>query len=470
MADHMIKDTFTNNIPIKVTPQLANAVIKLVQNYETKGTHPEAFNSPYLGLYPCYFLTKDRDDFFSLFDSSFDEVNQLIVNATTGSNRNAAVFGIKSRALLEPILKYARDFFNNRGFTNESNLSKSDIKNAMKDITSINLNYKVASDPFNLFSIYVVYIFLSSNLPEKLKREAAFSVLMFLQYKFFTSLVNHRFKYKPSLEAMQATFEAISGRFDIKTYGTWKEVLRARASDFLDKHSVHYKTLCVLEPDTKVLYVVTDLQTRIRNQINLFTEEFMRIKETQDRIGGYSLQGTDPDGNATIVDISDHFDAMVSGVYQDAMSISHFLDDTLIRLIVKFFTSLNQTNFRSVLISFSEYAVKQARSGQQLSTEKINGESVNVGAYVLINSIIQKTYRYLNLNNVNIRNVGALLKATKEVYGSSRIADEGIVEVRRSVSYLLTKIQSSTREATLTALRSAFVIYIIMLSFKYLKK
>lgn len=463
-----IREVFERELSFTVTPQLANAVIKFVTCYESRDTHPEAFNSPYLGLHPCFFLTKDRDEYFNLFDCDYKYVERLIFNH---SATNKHIFGIKTQSLLAPLQDFVKSFFT-RDFNAVygANLTASDIRTASKDITSVNLNFKVASDPFNIFSIYVVYKFLSSKLPDKLKHEVALKVLMLLQYKFFTSLVNHRFKYKPSEDAMRATYEQISAKFDIKQYGTWREVMRVRAEDFLDPKGVHYPTLLNFKPDLKILYAITDLQTRVRNQINIFTSEFMRIKETGDRIGGYTVIGADQEGDKIIVDMSSHFDTMIAGVYQDAMSVPRFLDDTVIRLVVKFFNSITATSFRAVLISFSEYAVKQARSGQQMLVKEIDGEPTDVGAQILLSSIIQKTYRYLSLNNVDLKSVIAILKGTKDVYSSSRILDQGILEVRHAVGYLLSQIQSSTREATVTALRTGFVMYIILISFKYIKK
>ena len=478
-----IRDLFYEHFPIDPTPALANALIKFVNAYETRGTHPEAFNTPYLGLKPCYFLTKDRDDFFSLFGSTEREVKKLITQNSTGSSK---IFGIATSTIIGTIIGMIIVFYQNwekfnpeywekqknkRKLTNTmSGITNSDVKKMIKEASSVNDNFKVASDPFNLFSIYAAHCFFASNLPDKLKYEAALKCLMLLEYKFFTSLVNHRFKFRPDEDSMRALFESLSAKFDIKQFGTWKQVLLVRATSFLNKDGIHYKTFTEFNDDMAILYAVTDLQTRIRNQINIFTEEFNRVKETRDRIGDYTLSGTDPDGEKAIVDVSDSYDKMTSNVYHDCMSVPHFIDESIIRMVSKFFTSINAAKLKSTLISFSELATKQARAGKQLELGKYEGEQIDVGAQALITSIIQKTYRYLTITNVNLNSVAEILKGTKDAYSSSRINDEGVTYVRRSIVYLIDNIQDSTREATVTSLRTAFVMYIILLSFKYLKK
>ncbi len=477
-----IRDLFYEHFPINPTPALANALIKFVDAYETRGTHPEAFNTPYLGLKPCYFLTKDRDDFFSLFGSTEREIKKLITQNTSGSSK---IFGIGIPTIIGmilgvlatwPLIKATWNDIKNKmeqskGQTRSIHgLTNSDVKKIIKEASSVNDNFKVASDPFNLFSIYAAHCFFASTLPDKMRYEAALKCLMLLEYKFFTSLVNHRFKFRPDEDSMRALFESLSAKFDIKQFGTWKQVLLVRAMAFLNKDGVHYKTFTEFNDDIAILYAVTDLQTRIRAQINVFTEEFNRVKETRDRIGNYTLSGTDPDGEKAIVDVSDSYDKMTSSVYHDCLSVPHFIDESIIRMVSKFFTSINAAKLKSTLIAFSELATKQARSGKQLELGKYEGEQIDVGAQALITSIIQKTYRYLTITSVNLNSVAEILKGTKDVYSSSRISDEGITYVRRSIVYLIDNIQDSTREATVTSLRTAFVMYIILLSFKYLKK
>ena len=55
------------------------------------------------------------------------------------------------------------------------------------------------------------------------------------------------------------------------------------------------------------------------------------------------------------------------------------------------------------------------------------------------------------------------------MYTSSRINEPGIIKVRNSVMYYVSTLQSSTRESTVTALKSAFIIYKVLLSLKYIK-
>ena len=460
---HEIKDTLSAFIKIEMTPALANAVIRFVNAYESRGTHPEAFNSPFLGLYPCFFLTKDRDDFFAIFDVDNKEITSHI---NKHSNGHDTIFGVTTRSLMDSF----RGMLDNiRRSMVIQGITASDVRRMVNDITSIDSNFKVASDPLNIFVTYLLHITAISTLKDELKRTVLFKLLMLLQYKFFTSLVNHRFKYKPDESVMVAMFESLTNKFDIKQHGTWKKVMEARAEQFVQKDSLHYPTFINYDDDKKILYVITDVQTRIRNQINIVTHEFMLAKERHDKIGTYSHMGTDADGEKVIMSGNSGFDMMIASVYNDSLAVTRFLDDDALMLVSGMFRGLPLPKIRSLLITFSELAVKQAKAGQSQVIKEENGIVIFVGSQALIQNIIQKSYRYCIQNKINMRQVASILKAIKDVYSSSRISDAGIIQVRESVNKLVLELQSNRRDATVSSFRIAFVLYIIILSFKYLK-
>lgn len=460
---HEIKDVLGSFIKISFTPALANAVIRFVNAYESRGSHPEAFNSPYLGLHPCFFLTKDRDDFLAIFDVDNKELTSLVAKRSNGRD---TVFGVT----IESLIAMAKDIFTAfQKLAAMRGITASEIRKLINEITSIDKNFKVASDPLNIFITYLIHLVASSPLQEKLKRDTMFKLLMLLQYKFFTSLVNHRFKFKPDESVMVAMFESLTNKFDIKQYGTWKKVMESRAEQFVQTNSLHYATFVNYNDDKRILYVITDVQTRIRNQINIVTHEFMQAKERCDKIGTYSHMGTDVDGEKIMMSGNSGFDMMIASIYNDSLSVSRFLDDDALLVVNAIFRGIPLSKLRSLLISFSELAVKQAKSGESQLTKEEDGIKKFIGAQVLIENLIQKSYRYCIHTGVNMRQIMAILKAVQNVYGSSRISDEGIIQVWGSVDHLILELQSNRRTATVSSFRIAFILYIITLSFKYLK-
>jgi len=164
-------------------------------------------------------------------------------------------------------------------------------------------------------------------------------------------------------------------------------------------------------------------------------------------------------------------DMAISGVYQDCMTITRILDYKALRLVSSLFTAIRTDQLKQLLISFSEECVKMAKSGEDDKTllDKETGDHLLIGGHVLVMSIIQQSYRYCRNAGVNMSIPSSIIKCTKDVYTSSRISDPGINLVRDSVLYYVTKLQKSTRESTVSALKAAFILYIVVLSIKYIR-
>ena len=450
-----IKDAFAVTFPITITPALAQAIIRLVATFELRDQNPLAFNTYSLGIYKCVFTTKDRDDFFNLFN--VDE--EIAAKSVSNFIKHGAICGINASSL-DKLTK---------GLDKDDVFSAGDVRKTIHGLSVVDNRFAVISDPFNLFVPYVLYCITNANITDQLKQQALFKLVMFYQYRFFTSLVNHRFPYKPDQATMDAMFENLTNKFDLKQYGTWANVMKARAVNILSANSLHAKTLQTFTEDKDVLYFITDTQTRIRNQINLITAEFMKTKEEKDRISSYSSLGSDEDGEKVLIDNNACFDMLVENVYTDSLSVAKFLDDKAIRLIVSMFSNLNTTNFRSFLVNFSDKAVRDQRGKSADREIEQDGRLLLVGAKTFITNLIQKSYRYCLQNKVDIRKPVMILKAMKDAFSSSRTSDETILQLRASSEYLVYNLQNSRRDSVLSALRIGFMLYIIILSFKYLK-
>lgn len=464
---HEIKDVFTDRLPIKVTLPLAKAVVHYVTWYETKDNNSEALNSPYLGVTPIYFTNKDRDGFFDLFSVNGMDVANIVLGRSDGHD---VVFGVSiKRDIMGLFRAYTQSL--TRGLVTMG-IAPADVRSIVSDMSTVDPNFRVASDPFNLFTTYVMYLFdNASNVPQKDREQAKYMTMMLLQYKFFTSLVNHRFPYKADEATMRATYESLSAKFDVKRYGTWKNVMSERAKEFLAKGSIHYKTIQNYDDDKKIIYLITDIQTRIRNQVNIVTTEYMNFKKNMDSMGTYSHMGTDLEGEKVFFNAESGLDLMIQNVYNDSLSVTRFIDEKALLLTTKLYAGVTITKLRALLITFSEKAVKDAKSGTSNKTIKEGDMELFIGAEVLIRNIIQKSYRYCIQNGVNLQRPVEIIKTTKDVYASSRISDPDIIAVRDSVERMVIELflHNLKHKGMVPSYKLAFILYIVIISLKYLK-
>ena len=462
MVNNYIKEAFEKAFPIEISTQLAVAITRFVMEYEMHDTNMQAFSSPFLGLWKCYFKDSDRSGFFDLFSLETDTLNRLIETRSG----EVSVFGIDVKDILKDSRRDSVTYSKEAAF---SGISTATIKKTISTIPSINTEFKVISDPFNLFCVYVVYRIGISKLPQVVKYNAQFAVLKLLQYKFFTSIVSFRYRFRPQEAAMHATYEQLTERFDVKKYGSWKAVIEKRVQEMLDDTSIHKQALTTFTDDKAVLYFISDFETRIRNQINVFTAEFMRVKDSRDLIGSYSSIATDGEGDKVLLAQEDKLESAILQLYNTALVTARFLDDQAIRIVASQFTAISNQQFRRVLISFSEYAVRKYKEGKKDETKPQGEFTLLLGPAVFIRQAVQQSFRYCTNSGVNINNPLQVLKTVKGVFSSSRISDSSILSVKMTVDVLVNEIQESRRETTVSALRIALVMYLVLLAFKIMK-
>lgn len=455
-----IRDTLEEHFPLTITPAIASAIVRYTTSFEVANMN--ALSTPYLGLVPIKFKESFKQEFFDLFNVDGNAIAKFF-----STHREDTFAGVSLKSLLPSVRKGIVDEEKNY---KEQGISTSTINKVIKTIPSINTNFKVVSDPFNLFTNFAVYKILSSSIPDKLKQDAAAAVLKLLQYKYFTSLVNYRFRFKPSEAVMRTTIEQLSDRFDIRRYGTWKNVMDARVADILGKDSIHTKALTTFTDDKSVLYLITDFQTRIRNQLNIFVEEYMRVKQTGDIIGDYGSTGTDSEsGEKVLLDQEDRLTTAILKVYTDSLTTSRWLFEPAIKITASLFTALNTNLFKKYLIAYSEYAVVKNKQGNKEEVKEQNGEVLYIGPYVFTSQCIQQSIRYCLRNGVDISKPVEVLKTVRAVMSSSRVSDPAILAVRSSSGYICEQIGIVDRPATQSALKIGLVVYMVLLVLKEMK-
>lgn len=445
---HQILDMFDTHFHVDISPALANSIIKFVNAFESKDRHPQALNTYMLGIDKVHFLEHDRDAFLSLFNSDVRSISSFIDQQATGKT----AFGFKATDFKEP---------------SENSKVSNQMRKMIRDVDAINTKFKVISDPFNLYITYILHQIYIAKIPERFQSEAMLKTLMLLQYKFFSSLVAHRFKFPPDESIMTAMYEGLSGKYDIKIYGTWKNVMMAKAAMLLDKSSIHHDVFEKYDNDKEILYLISDTQTRIRQNLNTITTEYMMTKEKHDKIGSYSSLGSTEEGDTALLDSASMLDNMIVNTYNCVLSTAKFLDDRQLKLVCNMFSALGPAQLRHLLIAFSEYATRMQRTGKAQDTKKIDGIEVYIGPQVFIQNTLQTAYRFCNASNVKFNQPIPVLRVIRDIFSSSRITDTDIQKLRASTNFYVSTLQDSTRETTVSALRIGLVLYLVLTAMRF---
>lgn len=405
-----LKTLFTKRFDFVPTSKIAKAITAWRTIYENRDTNAEALNTPLLGVFRLKFLPKDSDALFDILDVNKEEFESTI------------------------------------------------------EASSINTDFIVASDSFNLLVVWAVHKFFTSNLPANMRNEVCTSLFYMLIVKFFSSFVHHMLPYGARQDVMEATIDNLSDKFDIKHAATctWKLVMLARAAELLDSKNIHYSTIKTFTNDQRVTYVLTDTQTRIRTKVKLVLQEYREMLKNGKAIRESQITDDDVDGEKIIKELENHFDTMVASVTNRVLNINQFIKTDFVKIACAKSANVSPDMLRQLLIKFSTTATYQYNKHKQ---DEIDKQGNYRGYVILIRNIIQRTYRACIIDKVKMNSKLAILDKTCNLYKSSRINDPDILKVKSSVDAIVSDAKISSRDATNASLKISFIVYIILMTF-----
>lgn len=419
----VIKSELTKSFPISVKKEHIQALLKKLHTYELYKEHIYSLNSATLGIYKINFLPSDEDDIFNIFNISKKEFYSLIESIPPRFNR--------------------------------------------RDMIIINPEHKVSSNPFNIFTTYLLHKIMISGNSDSDKYNGCMAILKMLHYKFFTSLIYRRFPFRPDEGIMKAAIESLSMKFDLAKLGTWKKVIEQRSMDTISSKSIHIDTIKKFETDKKILYLITDTQSRIREKVNLVTSIFYDMKDKESKIGTYGMV-ENINGEKILRNFSGSLDSIISRLSGDVLSSSNFIDGTCIKLLTGLNKELKTTMFKNLLLRFVDLAIFQNKTNKQNDYSTYKNEKVIVGHKELITQLIQVAYKTCVNNKVNMKNRFEILKAVNNTFKSSQIVSEDVLLIKRSIACFVDNFPGTKRVNTIVTLRSNLISYIVLLSFRYI--
>jgi hypothetical protein len=410
-----LKEILYENFDISINKKNYLDVKKYVNEFEMRSTHMLALNTSLLGAYKIYFVTKDNNNLFNIFNIDINSFKEIVQSAD-----------------------------------------------------NIDTDRLVTSDPYNIFVLWLAHQIRKSSLSVRDKEDMQFLLFKMLHYKFFTSVVNHNLRYGADEEIMFYTIDELSGKFYIKHSDTptWRLVMEARSKDIINPKSIHNNTITNFHPDEKILYVITDIQTRIRKQLVTIIMRFHENKKAGNRISSGSMS-SEIDGKKVLKVITSDVDSMIGRITNSVLNTNEFLDESMIKTSVVLTKNITTDLLTNLLISFSDVATVQQKHGDQELIEGTGNKQIIKGYKLLISNIIQKTYRQCMLdNNLDLGSRVQILSKTRNLYRSSRISNKDILLIKTSVEKLVEELSNSRRSSTNASLKIAFILYIILLSFK----
>lgn len=337
----------------------------------------------------------------------------------------------------------------NDWFNNILECDELDLQDRLYSLDSINPDFQVSSDVMNLSCLWLAHaIERNARLSSKQREESQLNTMMILNIKLITSLLYNYFKYPADEAIARATYDALSYKYTIKQEGSWNKVLERRSLDILDSKSIHAKTLKTFDKDVDIVYMINDIQGRLRDMVKNIYAVFMQIHQQGIRISSSSSM-VEHDGVEVLKDKTRSlatYTRYVVGIIPDQNS---FLKEDLLQVIEKTLPTMPPHLFRTTLKWMSEaYGSKH--------TEFFNEA---------IERLMVHAFDYLNANRTLMRNttdLPQLITKLKGTYMSSRNNDPDLKRARVDFEKIANLATGNKNNSILSSIRTGLMLYIVV--------
>jgi hypothetical protein len=272
-------------------------------------------------------------------------------------------------------------------------------------------------------------------------------VLLVLQFKLLTSRLYRHFPYPADKATAEATYAELSNKFAIKIYGSWIGLLRARSEEIISNTSIHFDTIAKMDRDSKVIYMLNDVQGRLRDMLKNIYGVFIRVHNQGSKIRSISAT-VEHDGVEILKDRlhgAGNYTRYLKSVVPDRNS---FIREELLRVVEKLMHSMPPKLLEQTLEFISDHYLKK----NELGVEKV------------IDGVMLHSFAYLADNRQLIRanvDLAELLVRLRGAYTSSRSTDPDLLALREDTAEIVKKAVHVKTESVIASVRTGVLLYLV---------
>lgn len=315
----------------------------------------------------------------------------------------------------------------------------------------INQKFNVASDPTNMAFLWLCHRVKTSTLKETEINATIINLLMMLQIKFLTSLLNEYYPYPVDKELALATYNRLSRRFILRQYNSWREVLEYRANNIFNDpdREGNVKTNQVLNyfnHNQNILDMVTGIQTAIRRSLVEYNIVFYQVRDEEKRIVSTS-QVSNLEGDNVLLDKISTMNTYRTYLYSILGSEKDFIKDEILIVLTKNLGGVRYKPMYKILMFISQnYGAKK-----QDDIKEFVDDSLVFGL------------NFIARNKLNPKDLITVFKRLHGGLSSSRSADPNLLRLRDLGDSIVKRVLGEkSYNATTTSLRTAVMLYIVL--------
>lgn len=339
-----------------------------------------------------------------------------------------------------------------RWFSEILDIDDTSLTDELYALDCINEEYKRTSDVVNLTSVWLLHAI--SNAPKlsvKEKHQGMIDVAYMLQVKFITSIFAHYFKFPANKELAQAVYESLSRKYALKQAGSWHALFTQRSEDIIATNGIHAKTIKHFDDDDAILYLITDIQGRIREVVKKMYAVMIRMNDNQERFGKTSSVVT-IDGDSILKDRVRNFSSYKRYIHSTIVDRQTFIREEVIAIIA----DVMHTMPTKLLIEVLEHC--SANYGKK------GHEAIST----LCDETLLHAFEFLAANRTLLRNqtdLPRLITRLRALYMASRMSDPVLVHMRDLSDEIVLASASTKNKAVQASLKTGLQLYIVLRTF-----
>lgn len=317
------------------------------------------------------------------------------------------------------------------------------------NLPAVDSSHKVGPNVFNLSCIWLIYaIRTSTSLSEALKKEGEMLATLILQYRYMGSILSHFYPYPVDEALAQATYRSLSRKFGLKVHGSWKKLFVARAQDILSDKSIHNKTLKSFSDDPAVLYVVSDMHTRLKQLVKDMTEVLYQVRDSEMRVSGSGMVA-EQDGEKIIKDVINKERDYIRYIHTTIETKSSFIKEDLVETTLELmYTASEKHLMESLHYMTNNYKGRLAKDIQVLTQELI---------------VYSMDYVTRNKDTIpNPKDFRSVVLKLRGVFMASKNTEESIQTIRELAEKIVRLATGTRNPNTLASARTALLIYLLL--------
>lgn len=326
-----------------------------------------------------------------------------------------------------------------------------ELAKEIRKLTTINHNFKISSDVFNLTMMYCVHRFITTPdiSSDKDRERAMYECCLLFFYRTIAALMSDYFRYPADKKEAIAAYGNLSRKNLIKQFGSWHKLMDYRANDLSSKNGIHYNTLKAFDNDTGIVYVINDSQGRIRGVVKIYYAELVKVHNNKESINVLSSTYLDNDNQEKIREKTDSVDWKIVFIKNTIRDKHSFIKDDLVGVICRMNNNTSNRLLKNVLLWITENIDgKYSKEIDEFITTTV------VYSYYLINN---------KLNISNRHDYSGILQGLKNMYRSTRSSDKDLLHIRELGELIINNSQQhDLSESLMMSVRSSVILYITL--------